>query len=164
MSGGEVPPREDQLERPVATGRSAGASVDALRPEFESVDAFFQALLGVRAQCAAFDAELDALAELPEGSSSAWASRGHVPAPSGDQPEDETCEEPSDSRAAVDVKDVIDGGDGLAVLLGLVALRREVELGFSRLTGDGRPTVDAGDARAADGNGRRSESSGSLLR
>lgn len=160
MSRHDLPAGEHPPEGHSSTGDSARASVDALRPEFESVDAFFQALLGMRAQCAAFDAELDELTGLPEGSTSTWARRGLVPTPGGGQSEAETCQEPPDSRAAFDV---IDGGDGFAALLGLVALRRGVELGFSRLTGDSRPTVGEGEAGAVE-PGRRSESSAGLLR
>lgn len=108
--------------------------VDELRAEFESVDGFLQALLGVRSACLEFDDAFDRLVGLGQGSTSAWARAGEVPA--------------ADSRAldgASSASGASAGSDDLLCgLLGLVAMRRAIEGGFEVLVRGTASSRDGG--------------------
>lgn len=139
-----------------STPMEAGGSVDALRSEFESVDAFFQALLGLRAVCVTFDESVDHLAGLAAGTTAEWARSGEMPA-TDDARSDRVDEDRRSGETPI-------GDDGLAVLLGAIAMRRSVELGFRDLVdavpaaGDGEGQAESSDERAQTGH------AGSLLR
>ena len=138
------------------------AQVDRLRAEFESVDAFFQALLGVRSVCAVLDRGVDELAGLREGATAAWALGGTVPTTDGAGTGAETALGGGDDASSSAFHAQTD--DGTAVLLGLLALRRRLELDFQSLAKEG--SGSRGEPLSSPGSVERSQNvrSGSLLR